>query len=244
MTGIPKVIHYCWFGGKPMSAMQKKCMKTWKKYCPEYELKLWNEENFDLQSCDYVREAYEAGKWAFVSDYARFRILYEQGGIYLDTDVELVRPLAELEQDGCFMGCEEPGIVAPGLIIGAPAGDPVMKELLDGYAGRHFVREDGTRDLTTVVDYATGILKERGLRETDEIQQLNEITVYPPRFFCPRSMKTGKVELKKDTFSIHRYAASWETPENRLRGKVYRTLRRVLGEKTAEKIRGIAGRNE
>lgn len=243
MTEIPKVIHYCWFGGKPMSALQKKCLKSWQKYAPEYELKLWNEENTDLQNCDYVREAYEAGKYAFVSDYARFKILYEQGGIYLDTDVELVRPLRELQQGGCFMACEEPGIVAPGLIIGAPAGDPLMKELLDGYMDKHFLLEDGMTDLTTVVDYATGILQKHGLQEQDEAQVLDGVTIYPPRYFCPRSMTTGKVEITKDTFSVHHYAASWETPANRFRGRVYRSMRRFLGEKTAEKIRGLIGRN-
>ena len=242
MAEIPKVIHYCWFGGKPMSAMQKKCMKSWKRYCPEYEVRRWDESNFDIHSCDYVREAYEAGKWAFVSDYARFQILLAQGGIYLDTDVELVRPLSELEQTGCFMGCEVPGVVAPGLIIGAPAGDPVMKEMLDGYTGRHFLRENGEHDMTTVVEYATGILQGHGLLETDDVQQLPDITVYPPRFFCPRSMTTGKVEMTEDTFSIHRYAASWETPVNRFRGNVYRALRRCFGEKMAERIRGVAGR--
>ena len=243
MTGIPKVIHYCWFGGKPMSSMQKKCLKSWKRCCPEYEIRLWNEGNFDINVCDYAREAYDAGKWAFVSDYARFRILYEQGGIYLDTDVELMRPLRELDQDGCFMACETPGTVAPGLIIGTPAGDPVMKEMLDGYHTRHFIREDGTRDQTTVVEYATGILKERGLQAVDTVQRLEGSTVYPPRFFCPQSLKTGKVELTADTYSVHRYAASWETPGNRFRGRVYRTLYRCLGEKTAEKIRRIAGRD-
>lgn len=243
MTEIPKVIHYCWFGGKPMSALQKKCLKSWQKCAPEYELKLWNEENTDLQSCDYVREAYEAGKYAFVSDYIRFKILYEQGGIYLDTDVELVRPLRELQQSGCFMACEEPGIVAPGLIIGAPAGDPLMKELLDGYTSKHFLLEDGMTDLTTVVDYATGILQKHGLQDLDEVQVRDGVTIYPPRYFCPRSMTTGKVEITKDTFSIHHYAASWETPANRFRGRVYRSMRRFLGEKTAEKIRGLIGRN-
>lgn len=244
MVEIPKVIHYCWFGGRPMSTLQKKCLKSWKKYAPEYELKLWNEENTDLQSCDYVREAYEAGKYAFVSDYARFGILYEHGGIYLDTDVELVRPLRELPQDGCFMACEEPGIVAPGLIIGAPAGDPLMKEMLDGYTGKHFLKTDGTTDLTTVVDYATGILRKHGLQDPDEIQGLDGVTIYPPRYFCPRSMTTGKVEITQDTFSIHHYAASWETPVNRLRGKIYRGLRRCLGENTAERIRKVMGKKQ
>lgn len=243
MTEIPKVIHYCWFGGKPMSALQKKCLKSWQKYAPEYELKLWNEENTELRSCDYVREAYEAGKYAFVSDYVRFEILYEQGGIYLDTDVELVRPLRELQQSGCFMACEEPGIVAPGLIIGAPTGDPLMKELLDGYTSKHFLQEDGTTDMTTVVDYATAILQKHGLQDLDEVQVRDGVTIYPPRYFCPRSMTTGKVEITKETFSIHHYAASWETPANRFRGRVYRSMRRFLGEKTAEKIRGLIGRN-
>ena len=103
---IPKVIHYCWFGHHPLSPLAKKCMKSWKRYFPDYEIKEWNEGNFDLSYCDYVREAYEAKKWAFVSDYARLKIVYEQGGIYMDVDVELIKPLDELTERDGYMGFE------------------------------------------------------------------------------------------------------------------------------------------
>lgn len=242
MSMIPKVIHYCWFGGKPLPPLQQKCLKSWRKMCPEFEIRLWNEDNFDIDACAYAREAYAAGKYAFVSDYARFRILQEYGGFFLDTDVEMIRPLADFPADGCFMACEEPGLVNTGLILGAPAGDPLIGELLAGYMDRHFLDENGKPDLTTVVTYVTEALEKRGLRKMDEVQRLESVTVWPPRYFSPRSLKTGKVELTTDTWSIHHFAASWESAPSRFRGKVYRGLRRVLGENVAEKIRTLLGR--
>lgn len=242
MNMIPKVIHYCWFGGKPLPSLQQKCLKSWCEKCPDYEIRLWNEENFDIDACDYAREAYAAGKYAFVSDYARFRILQEFGGIFLDTDVELLRPLSDFPADGCFMACEEPGLVNTGLILGAPAGDPVIGEILEAYTKRHFLDENGRPDMTTVVVYVTEALEKRGLQKTDEIQHLPGVTVWPPRYFSPRSLKTGKVELTQDTWSIHHFAASWESAPSRFRGKVYRALRRVLGEGIAEKARALLGR--
>ena len=116
---IPKIIHYCWFGGNPLPEDAKKYIESWRKYCPGYEIKEWNESNFDINCCDYVREAYEAKKWAFVSDYARFYILYQYGGLYFDTDVEMIRPLFSILQKGSFMGMEvnSPACVAPGLSL-------------------------------------------------------------------------------------------------------------------------------
>lgn len=117
---IPKKIHYCWFGENPLSELVNRCIDSWKKFCPEYEIIQWNESNFDVNSCDYVKEAYEAKKWAFVSDYAGFKILYEHGELYFDTDVELIKPFDDLTYEGSFMGIEETSIaVNPGLGIGA-----------------------------------------------------------------------------------------------------------------------------
>ena len=113
---IPKIIHYCWFGGNPLPELAIKCIESWKKYLPDYEIKEWNESNFDINCCAYVREAYEAKKWAFVSDYARFWILYQHGGLYFDTDVELIKSIDDLIVKGAFMGCE-PWNAAPALSL-------------------------------------------------------------------------------------------------------------------------------
>ena len=140
---IPKIIHYCWFGGNPLSELAQKCISSWKKYFPEYEIKEWNESNFNLQCCDYVKEAYEAKKWAFVSDYARFWILYHEGGLYFDTDVEVIKPIDDIINNGAFMGCERTGNyglgVNPGLGIGADPGISLYKEILDDYEKSHFI---------------------------------------------------------------------------------------------------------
>lgn len=103
---IPKIIHYCWFGGNPLPELAVKCIESWKKYCPDYEIKRWDESNFDLKCCDYVKEAYQAKKWAFVSDYVRFKVLYDEGGLYFDTDVELIKPIDDILARGPFMGVE------------------------------------------------------------------------------------------------------------------------------------------
>ena len=159
---IPKIIHYCWFGGNPLPELAQKCIASWKKYCPEYEIREWNESNFDLNCCDYVREAYEAKKWAFVSDYARFWILYHKGGIYFDTDVEIIKPLNEILKQGAFLGCETLYTVAPGLGMAANPGLVIYKEMLDFYEKRHFRNQNGAIDTTTIVTYTTQILMQHG----------------------------------------------------------------------------------
>ena len=140
MNSIPKVIHYCWFGGNPLPEMALKCIESWKKFLPDYEIKEWNEKNFDLNICEYVKEAYQAKKWAFVSDYARFWILYHEGGVYFDTDVEVIKPFEDIIENGAFMGCEVTErkkklntdiAVNPGLGLGAPAGLSLYKEILE-----------------------------------------------------------------------------------------------------------------
>ena len=179
---IPKVIHYCWFGGNPLPELALKCIESWKKFCPDYEIKEWNETNYDVRSCRYISEAYDAGKWAFVSDYARFDILYKYGGIYFDTDVELVSSIDDILQRGPFMGTQKgnPIIVAPGLGIAAAEGMPIYKSILDFYKNKSFYYPDGSPNTTTVVTYTTKILKEFGLKnESEEIQCVGGIYIYP-----------------------------------------------------------------
>lgn len=208
-----KIIHYCWFGQNPLSDLAIKCIKSWKKYCPTYEIKEWNESNFDVNCCSYVSEAYKAKKWAFVSDYVRFKILYEFGGLYFDTDVELIKPIDSIIAMGPFMGCEKSVNqviqVAPGLGLAVEPHHPFYKEILDDYEHSHFTNADGTSSYLTVVIRTTNTLKRHGLKDINTIQTINGINIYPCDFFCPLDYNTNELKITDNTISIHWYDASW-----------------------------------
>lgn len=224
---IPQIIHYCWFGKNPKPKMAIKCIESWKKFFPGYEIKEWNEENFDLNCCNYVKEAYQAKKWAFVSDYARFKILYENGGLYFDTDVEVIKSFEPILKQGPFMGSEknieivtdsnEPGIGAnAGLGIGAYPGMAIYKEILTYYEAQHFIRKDGSMNLETIVTRVTNILRKYGYKGNGEIENVKGINIYPPKFFCPIDYMSGVMSLTDETFSIHHYGESWHTRAERI----------------------------
>ncbi len=244
---IPKKIHYCWFGGKPLNKLGKKCLASWKKFFPDYEIIEWNESNFDFGCCRYVEEAAKEKKWAFVSDYARYKILYEQGGIYFDTDVEVIKSFDDILEKGAFMGRENPDeimAVAPGLGMAVEPGLEIYKEVLDDYEKSSFYNADGTLNLYTVVYRMTDILRKHGLQDTTNIQKVAGITIYPSEYFCPIDMKTGRVETTSNTYSIHRYAGSWVDKKSLFRGKVYHLINRLFGEKFATEMRKIFGRKK
>ena len=246
---IPKTIHYCWFGRNPLNKMAKKCIKSWRKYCPDYAIVEWNEDNYDIASKPrYVREAYAAQKWAFVSDYARFDILYHYGGLYFDTDVEIIRPLHDLVSKGPFMGCEADAqmelaansiSVAPGLGIAANPGLGIYKQMLDSYANEEFVREDGTYNYSTVVERATRILQLNGLTDVPGIQSVAGITVYPSEYFCPLDYRTRILTKTQNTRTIHWYDGSWYSKERRKAQNRSIRLRRI--QRMKDKIRLIIG---
>lgn len=242
---IPKKIHYCWFGGKPLNQLGEKCLASWKRFFPDYEIIEWNESNFDVNCCQYVKEAYEAKKWAFVSDYARFKILYEQGGVYFDTDVEVIKSFNDILREGNFMGCEnEVSAVNPGLGLAVAPGLGLIKEILEDYEKDSFLNPDGSLDLSTIVTRTTDILKRHGLQDVNEIQNVADVKIYPREYFCPMDLSTGKVDITPNTYSIHWYAGSWETKENKFRGKVYWLINSVFGRKTADFVRRIVGRRK
>ncbi len=230
---IPKIIHYCWFGGNPLPESAKYCIESWKKYCPDYEIKEWNETNFDVSCCDYVREAYEAKKWAFVSDYARFQILYENGGVYFDTDVEIIRPIDKIVAKGSFMGLEryEPIYVAPGLGMAASSKCALYKEILDFYKIRHFKTDNGTIDTTTVVVYVTDILKKYGLKNINAVQKVAGIYIYPVEYFCPKDIDTMELNITTNTYTIHHFDGSWLSAWQRFRHNAKMLLVKVCGVK-------------
>lgn len=208
---IPKIIHYCWFGGSSLPELAVKCIESWKKHFPDYEIKEWNETNFDLECCDYVREAYKKEKWAFVSDYARFWTVYNFGGIYFDTDVEVINDMESILKKGPFFGTEPTGDVAPGLGMAGIAGSSLYKEILDFYRTIHFIEQDGSMNDQTVVKYTTDLLVKKGFRRSGEIENVEGITIYPPEFFCPQNYETGECIITDQTYSIHHYAATWHS---------------------------------
>lgn len=206
---IPKIIHYCWFGGNPLPPLAERCIASWKKFCPEYEIKEWSESNYDVHKIPYISQAYHAKKYAFVSDYARFDILYEYGGVYFDTDVEVIKPIDELLQQGPFAGIERPGALNAGLGIASRQREPLYKEILDSYKSEVFIKSNGELDLTTVVERVSNIFKNHGFKEDNIIQQVEDITIYPVDFFCPKDYVTGTINITGNTYTIHHYDGSW-----------------------------------
>lgn len=231
---IPKKIHYCWFGGNPLPELANKCIDSWKKFCPDYEIIQWNESNFDVNCCDYIREAYEAKKWAFVSDYARFKILYEHGGLYFDTDVELIKSVDDLISKGNFMGIEETSVaVNPGLGAGASSNLNIYKELLDKYDSMHFLKPDGSYEDKTVVDYTTEVLLKYGFKKKNELQKISDIFIYPSEFFCPLNYLSGELTTTENTYSIHHYTASWYTETQKYSLELKKKYGQVLPRRMA-----------
>lgn len=214
---IPKVIHYCWFGRNPLPPLVEKCIASWKKLMPDYEIKLWNEDNFDVNINPYTKEAYKNKKYAFVSDFARFWIIYNYGGIYFDTDVELIKPIDDIISEGAFMACEKDCIkelyypsVAPGLVLAAEKGHTIYKELIEKYNSLSFLNHDGSLNLKTVDQYTTEILIKHGLKKVfDKIQIVEGINIYPGEYFCPISSVTKRLRITENTRAIHIYTATW-----------------------------------
>lgn len=206
---IPKKIHYCWFGKNPLPESVLKCIESWKRYCPDYEIIQWNESNFDVNEIQYTSEAYANQKWAFVSDYARLKVVYENGGIYLDTDVELLKPLDSFLKYEGYMGFENEKAVASGLGFGSVAGHPIIKALLDDYMEIPFCRADGTIDTTACPHRNTECLKRLGLKADGTRQELQGFQIFPPEYFSPMDWRTGKITKTANTCSIHHYEASW-----------------------------------
>lgn len=243
---IPKVIHYCWFGGNPLPEFAVKCINSWRKFMPDYEIKEWNESNFDVNIIPYTKEAYEAKKYAFVSDYARFWILYHFGGVYFDTDVEVIRPLDEIIERGAFMGCEIDGqdphyrdiAVNPGLGLAVEAGHEVYKAILEKYATLRFLNEDGSLDTTTVVQYTTDVLKVFGLQNITGIQQVAGINIYPQRYFNPFDDATGRLNKTADTYTIHWFSKTW-LKVNPMRQWISRIAHRLFGVDFTKKLRNL-----
>lgn len=216
---IPKIIHYCWFGRKPLPELALKCIDSWKKFFPEYEIKEWNEDNFDINQIPYTTQAYKCKKYAFVSDYARFKIMYEFGGIYFDTDVEVIKPMDTILAHGPFFGIEASNKelqCAPGLGFAGPPKLHIYKKMIESYETSNFINSNGHYNLKTVVEIISEILQKEGFSPKKEPAVFNGIYFYPPEYFCPINYYTGEQNITPNTHTIHHYAASWVNPYDNL----------------------------
>lgn len=206
---IPKKIHYCWFGGKEKSGLHERCIESWHRHCPDYEIKEWNETNCDISEVDYTRQAYEAGKYAFVSDYFRLKILFEQGGIYLDTDVELLKNLDELLYQPAFVGVEEWGTINTGLIAGSIPEHPMIREILEKKKRCRFIEKDGRLNMEACGVVETLPFMKHGMKINNSLQTINGVAVYPSGVFAPYDYMTGQEAIRSWTISNHYYGGSW-----------------------------------
>ncbi|WWR19221.1 glycosyltransferase [Lachnospiraceae bacterium JLR.KK009] len=228
---IPKVIHYCWFGKGEYSKKIEKCISSWKKYCPDYEIICWNEDNYDIHKNKYVEQAYGKRKWAFVSDYARVDIVYHHGGIYLDTDVELLKPLDGLLGCEMFVGMESKDFLNFGLGFGATKRHPYLKEIMEYYETREFVRGNGKMDLKACPVIQTEILMRHGLKQEDMYQRLEKFIVYPSEVFSPKSFRTGEINITDNSISIHHFDMSWQDEKQKKNKEREWELKKRYGSK-------------
>lgn len=248
---IPKVIHYCWFGNGEKSELVHKCIESWKKYCPDYEIKEWNESNYDVTKNRYMREAYEEKRWGFVPDYARVDIVYQNGGIYLDTDVELIKSLDSILDNDSYFGFEKSGndvAVNLGSGFGSIPNNHFLKEIRDYYDDMCFRNEDGSLNLTPSPLINSEVFLKHGYRMNNKYQNISGNVVYPSDFFAPLSWTNMKGKITENTISIHRYNTSWLSDDEKRRRKIAtikhnithfpnKVVKSLLGNDRYEKIK-------
>lgn len=225
---IPKKIHYCWFGRGEKPKLAEKCIASWRKYCPDYEIIEWNEDNFELDSCAYVRWCYDHQKWAFLSDYARLTIVRAHGGVYFDTDVELLRSLDPLLENEAFYAFETPEYVATGLGFGAIANHPTVAAMEQEY---HALLPDTAGDFQPVgcPKLNTRALEPFGLVRDGAMQMLGGTRILPVAYMNPYDDPTGRLNVTANTYSIHWYAKSWLSRRSILRSRLTQPFHRLFG---------------
>lgn len=225
---IPKKIHYCWFGRGEKPKLTKKCIASWKKFCPDYEIIEWNEDKFDVTKYEYTQYCYNQGKWAFLSDFARLIAVYDTGGIYLDTDVELIKAPDELLKCQAFFGFENNETVATGLGFGAVRSHPIVKAMIDTYL-EFEEKSDGSFQLIGCPEINTNAVEKFGLIKNGERQNVAGAEILPVDYLNPLDDSTGRLNITKNTISINHYGKTWMTKTHKLRSRLTRPLHRVLG---------------
>lgn len=225
---IPKIIHYCWFGRGEKPELAKKCIASWQKFCPDFEIREWNEDNCDYLAMPFMAEAYAAKKYAFVSDVMRLIVLEQYGGVYFDTDVELLREITPLLDDEGFIGFENDQHVASGLTLASVPHHPVIQTMIEEYRKLHFANADGTTNAVGCPRLNTDVMERFGLVRNGREQIVAGIHVYSTDVFNPLDSVTGKLTKTERTYSVHWYSMSWFPKTVQARVKVGRVIRRVL----------------
>jgi hypothetical protein len=232
MNKIPKIIHYCWFGGSPLTPLALKCIESWKKYCPDYEIKEWNESNFDVNMTNYSKEAAKAGKWAFVSDILRFYAVYNYGGVYLDVDVELIKPIDAFLNNSMFIGFESHDKINTGQGFGAEKNFYLIKKMLESYNDVPFVNSNGTLNTVSSPAYTSKIMEKQGCLLNNKRQSIQKsIEIYPTEYFCPKNVQNGDITITENTHSIHHFDGSWLSTEQKRECSIITKYRKKYGNK-------------
>lgn len=235
---IPKKIHYIWFGGNDLTPLAKKCIASWRRYCPDYEIIRWDESNFDISQNRYCNEAYQAKKWAFASDYARLWVLVNEGGIYMDTDVEVLKPLDSFLDLESFSGFQTEDTIPTG-IMASSCHHPFFEKLLRDYDDRCFIFPDGSLDLKTNVSLITEDCLKSGLLLNNKKQTVEGFTLFPTEYFCPKDPTDLKLHLTNNSYTIHHFDGSWITPEERF----HRKIAGIIGPRATSIVKKILGRD-
>ncbi len=234
---IPRIIHYFWLGGNPKPESVIKCIDSWKKFCPDFEIKEWNESNYDVHKHPYMDKAYREKRWAFVPDYGRLDILYQYGGIYLDTDVEVLKDLSPLCQYKAYKGFENQQFVNDGQGFGCIAGLPIFKEMMECYDGDEpYYYENGEEQYVASPKLCTKVLLRHGLIPDGTRQKVDDIEIFPVDYLCPLDYDTGKLRVTENTYSIHHFDASWHGKNARMYQKLMQTLNRMFGVESGKKL--------
>ncbi|MCC3869657.1 glycosyltransferase family 32 protein [Terrisporobacter mayombei] len=239
---IPKIIHYCWFGGKQKPSKIQKCINSWHKYLSDYEFMEWNESNFDVNCNDYVKQAYENKKFAYVSDYARINALYQYGGIYMDTDVMVYKSFNNILDNKCILGFEEENYIATSFIASTPEHD-LIKEFIDRYEDLKFYNDDNSLDLTTNVQRLTDILVNRGLNINNQYQQIDDISIYPQEYFSPYDYGDCISKNTEKTYCEHLFLVSWLPWTTKVKKAVKKIIIPIIGKNNMNKLRSLKNRS-
>ena len=237
---IPKIIHYCWFGNNKLTSQAKKCLKSWKKFCPDYTIIEWNESNFDINCNAYVKKAYEEKKYAFVSDVARLHAITTIGGIYFDTDYELKKPLSSFLDKSAFLGWESKTILGTA-ILACEKGHPFFTKFLSEYDTAIFEKV-GNIYLTNTVRLTMFALP-LGLKQDNSPQLISSVEIFPTEYFYPKDAESGIIKKSPNTYGIHHFSVSYISFGSRLRIKIYRLLHKLFGKNFAKKLYSLFGRN-
>lgn len=240
---IPKIIHYCWFGPKPIPELELKCMKTWTEFLPDYKVMFWNEKTFDINnSCNYVKQAYECKHYPFVADYVRLHALVKYGGIYLDTDIQLLSSLDSFLHNEAFTGFENKTRVAAG-IMGCVKDNLVFSKMLEHYNTTEFIDSKNLIDISTICNVMMNVIEKKGFIYKNMDQELENIHIYERDIFYPKKLNENEFRTTERSVSIHHYVGSWLTSNEKKRGEslIWRKVCRPFLRKTRKLISTVLG---